>query len=121
VVRSERTPHVPREDVVTPIRPAVETWLLGTWRHVSASDTPDGSQQEIHSDIRWTFEAGGEGTYHQEPMFSRHETERKRSWKLEGDTIVIGPTRDTIVSRDTDREVWKNERQGNDQHVERVP
>lgn len=98
-----------------------EASLLGTWQHVSSSDSVETKGKPLGSaEIKWTFKADGKGLYSQKvPALGKTRT-RPMTWKLEGNTIVLGgKTKYTVESFDGDSMVWKNERLGDYYHVER--
>ena len=100
-----------------------ETDLLGTWLHVSTSDTVGGKQKEVAPvEIKWTFQAGGRGTFSQKISVSGEPWLSSLTWSLNGDTIELagGRTRYTVVRSGSDVMIWKNQEVGNYYHVRRI-
>jgi hypothetical protein len=86
--------------------------LTGAWAHVASADTPDGPREPLTGvAISWTFRPDGTGTYSQQVGSGETRT-NDFEWTLDGETIDMG-TLYTIVSRDGDEMVWRNERMGN--------
>lgn len=88
---------------------------------MSSSDSLEAKGKPLGSaEIKWTFKAGGKGIYSQKVPALQKTRTRPMTWKLEGNTIVLGgKTKYTVESFDGDSMVWKNERLGDYYHVER--
>lgn len=99
-----------------------ETDLLGTWLHVSTSETLGGKEKALAPiEIKWTFEAGGRGTFSQKVSASGKAWVGPMDWSLEGGTIILdGRTRYTVVSSSNDAMVWENQKLGNFYHVRKL-
>lgn len=97
--------------------------ILGTWLHVSTSDTLGGEQKPLAPvEIKWTFLADGRGEFSQKIAVSGQPWIGPLDWSIEGNTIVLGGgrTKYTVVRPGKDTMVWKNNNQGNYYTVRRL-
>jgi hypothetical protein len=128
---SPRTPLVspsPKPSPTTPkpkapVAGLSEAALLGTWLHMSTSDTLGGEQTPVAPvEIKWTFKAGGHGEFSQKISVTGDPWIGPLDWSLEGQTIMIGGGRNryTVVRPGKDGMVWKNEGRGNYYWVRRI-
>jgi len=99
-----------------------EAELLGTWLHFSTSETLGGKEKALAPiEIKWTFEAGGRGTFSQKVSASGKAWLGPMDWSLEGSTIILdGRTRYTVVRSGKDAMVWENQKLGNFYHVRKL-
>jgi hypothetical protein len=97
--------------------------LLGTWLHVSSSETLGGEQKQMAPvEVKWTFRADGRGEFSQKIAVSGQPWIGPLDWSIKGDTIMIGGgrTQYTVVRPGKDTMVWKNQKQGNYYTVRRL-
>lgn len=98
--------------------------VVGTWEHVSTSETPDGQTDPLDvAAITWTFNADGTGKYSQKVMGRSMGSDM--FWKLDGASIVLMSKKGgkakatyTVVRKGDETMIWKNEKLGDYYHVE---
>lgn len=101
--------------------------LVGTWKHVSIAETPDGPREPLkHSSISWTFNADGTGTYAQTVRgVTMGSGKNEFKWTLDGDDLQIAPTGRgravtyTVVKHAEGEMTWRNNTLGDYYIVER--
>jgi hypothetical protein len=80
-----------------------EAALVGTWKHDSFADTPDGTRMDVSRDISWTFRANGSATYNQGQSSSDF------TWSLDGQNIMFGQVNQyTVVEYSENEMTWRN-------------
>ena len=99
--------------------------VVGTWEHVSTSDTPDGEAEPLDvAAITWIFNADGTGKYSQKVM--GRSMGRDMFWALDGTSILLQNKKGgkaqatyTVVKKGAEKMIWKNEKLGDYYHVEK--
>jgi hypothetical protein len=80
-----------------------EAALVGTWKHDSIADTPDGTRMDVSRNISWTFRADGSATFKQDQSSSDF------TWSLDGQNIMFGNVNQyTVVEYSENEMTWRN-------------